>query len=155
MARGADPGASQPRRAVDRLSDRHAPSRRLSRRGAFGSRLLAGGFREEPPLNPPHRRHGCRLVVAPDRVQEGRSASVKGMPMIKTILVAATGDDNDAATFAAALAVARPFAAHLDMLHVRLDAVTAAVAMTTDTGSGALTGAMIERLERDALQREA
>ena len=36
--------------------------------------------------------------------------------MIKTILVPATGGPSDAATFAAALAIARPFAAHLDML---------------------------------------
>jgi nucleotide-binding universal stress UspA family protein len=75
--------------------------------------------------------------------------------MIKTILVAASGADNDTATFAAALAVARPFAAHLDVLHVRLDAVSTAVAMTTDAGSGAVTGGLIERLEQDARQREA
>jgi len=43
--------------------------------------------------------------------------------MIKTILVAATGTQSDAASFAAALAIARPCAAHLDMLHVRLDAI--------------------------------
>ena len=74
--------------------------------------------------------------------------------MIKTILVAATGGDSDAATLAAALALARPFAAHLDVLHVKLDAVNTAVAMTTDTGSGALTGGLIERLEQDAGKRE-
>ncbi len=75
--------------------------------------------------------------------------------MIKTILVAATGNDSDAATFAAALAIARPFAAHLDVLHVRLDAVNTAVAMTTDVGSGALTTGLIERLEQDSREREA
>jgi nucleotide-binding universal stress UspA family protein len=75
--------------------------------------------------------------------------------MIKTILVAATGNDSDAATFAAALAIARPFAAHLDVLHVRLDAVNAAVMMTADVGSGALAGGLIERLEQDAHEREA
>ncbi len=75
--------------------------------------------------------------------------------MIKTILVAASGNQSDAASFAAALAVARPFAAHLDVLHVRLDAVNTAVAMTTDVGSGALTAGLIDRLERDAGEREA
>ena len=74
--------------------------------------------------------------------------------MIKTILVAATGNESDAATFAAALAIARPCAAHLDMLHVRLDPVTIAVAMSTDAGGGALTTGLIEQLERDSSERE-
>ena len=74
--------------------------------------------------------------------------------MIKTILVAATGNESDAATFAAALAIARPFAAHLDMLHVRLDAIGVAVAMTTDVGGGALTAGLIEQLEQDSRERE-
>lgn len=73
--------------------------------------------------------------------------------MIKTILVAATGNESDTATFAAALAIARPFAAHLDVLHVRLDAVNTAVAMTTDAGSGAMTARLIERLEQDSRER--
>jgi nucleotide-binding universal stress UspA family protein len=77
------------------------------------------------------------------------------MPMIKTILVAASGSDSDAAAYAAALAIARPFAAHLDALHVKLDAVNTAVAMTTDAGSGALTAGLIDRLEQDAREREA
>jgi nucleotide-binding universal stress UspA family protein len=74
--------------------------------------------------------------------------------MIKTILVAATGNQSDAASFAAALAIARPFAAHLDVLHVRLDAVGVAVAMSTDVGGGALITGLIEQLERDAGERE-
>jgi nucleotide-binding universal stress UspA family protein len=74
--------------------------------------------------------------------------------MIKTILVAATGNDSDAATFAAALAIARPFAAHLEMLHVRLDPVAIAVAMTTDAGGGALATGLIEQLETDSKARE-
>ena len=52
--------------------------------------------------------------------------------MIKTILVAVTGTERDAATLAAALAVARTFDAHLDVLHVRLDPVNIAVAMASD-----------------------
>jgi nucleotide-binding universal stress UspA family protein len=75
--------------------------------------------------------------------------------MIKTILAAATGNDSDAGVLAAALAVARPFAAHLDVLHVRFDATTVALAMATDAGSGALTAGLVERIEQDAREREA
>ena len=75
--------------------------------------------------------------------------------MIKTILVPATGSERDTATFTAALSVARAFLAHLDVLHVRLDPVGMAVAMTTDVGTGALTPGLIERLEQDAAEREA
>jgi len=76
--------------------------------------------------------------------------------MIKTILVPATGNETDVATFAAALQVARQFAAHLDVLHVRLDTVEVAVAMTADAGGGgALTPGMIERLEQEVGEREA
>jgi nucleotide-binding universal stress UspA family protein len=75
--------------------------------------------------------------------------------MIKTILVAATGNESDATTFAAALAIARPFGAHLDVLHVRLDALNTIVAMSTDVGSGALTARLIEQLEEEAREREA
>jgi nucleotide-binding universal stress UspA family protein len=76
------------------------------------------------------------------------------MPMIKTILVAAAGNESDAAAYAAALAVARAFGAHLDVLHVRLDVVATAVAMTTDAGSGALTAGLIDQLEQDTRDRE-
>jgi nucleotide-binding universal stress UspA family protein len=75
--------------------------------------------------------------------------------MIKTILVSASGDDGDSATFAAALAVARPFGAHIDVLHVRLDPTGVAMAMATDAGSGALTAGLIDRLEQDAQDRAA
>jgi nucleotide-binding universal stress UspA family protein len=75
--------------------------------------------------------------------------------MIKTILTAATGGAGDPAVLAAALAAARPFAAHLDVLHVRFDATTAALAMATDAGSGALTAGLIDRLEQEATERAA
>jgi len=75
--------------------------------------------------------------------------------MIKTILVAASGNPTDAASFAAALAVARPFGAHIDVLHARFDPTGAAVAMASDAGSGALTAGLIEQLENDARGREA
>ena len=56
--------------------------------------------------------------------------------MIKTILVPATSNETDMATFAAGLQIARSFAAHLDVLHVRLDTVEVAVAMAADIGGG-------------------
>jgi hypothetical protein len=74
--------------------------------------------------------------------------------MIKAILVPATGNDTDTAVFSSALLVARTFAAHIDFLHVRVDAVTMAAAMAAD-GSGAvvITG-LVERMEEEASQRE-
>lgn len=75
--------------------------------------------------------------------------------MIRSILVAATGDPTDAAIFATALAVARPFGAHLDVLHVRADPIDAGVAMAAGAGSGAITAGLFEQLEADASQREA
>ncbi|MGE3782398.1 MAG: hypothetical protein AB7H71_06610, partial [Alphaproteobacteria bacterium] len=75
--------------------------------------------------------------------------------MIRSILAAVTGDSTDVATFATALSVARPFGAHIDVLHVRADAIGAGIAMATGAGSGALTAGLIEQLEAEALQREA
>jgi nucleotide-binding universal stress UspA family protein len=74
--------------------------------------------------------------------------------MIKTILVPSTGSDLDDGVFATALAVARRFDAHLEFLHVRLDAAAIAVAMTTDGGTPAL-GSLTEQLEAEADRREA
>ena len=76
--------------------------------------------------------------------------------MIKTILVGATGTERDAPTLAAALAIARPFAAHLDVLHVRLDPVAVTVAMSADTATtGVMTPGLIDQLEADAKAGEA
>lgn len=74
--------------------------------------------------------------------------------MIKTILVPATGSDADAAVFASALAVARPFSAHLEFLHVRVDAATLAVTMSSEGGGGAMVGGLVERLDEVADLRE-
>jgi nucleotide-binding universal stress UspA family protein len=74
--------------------------------------------------------------------------------MIKTILVPATGSDRDNAVFASALTVARPFAAHLDFLHVRPDAAATAVAMASDGGGATMVGGLIDRLEEEAGRRE-
>lgn len=75
--------------------------------------------------------------------------------MIKSILVPATGDQADLATFATALSVAREFSAHIEFLHVHLNAVETAVAMTSDASGGMLLGGLIEQLEQDARAREA
>jgi nucleotide-binding universal stress UspA family protein len=75
--------------------------------------------------------------------------------MIKTILVTATGGDADAAVFAAALAVARPFAAHLDFLHVRADAAMVAATMASEGSGATMIGGLVERLDEDAERREA
>jgi nucleotide-binding universal stress UspA family protein len=74
--------------------------------------------------------------------------------MIKTILVPATGSNTDTAVFTSALAVARPFAAHLDFLHVRVDAATIALGMATDGGGAATLGGFVERLDEEAGRRE-
>ena len=74
--------------------------------------------------------------------------------MIKTILVPATGSDADNAVFASALAVARPFSAHLDFLHVRIDAASMAVTMSTEGGGSVLIGGFVERLDEQADMRE-
>jgi nucleotide-binding universal stress UspA family protein len=74
--------------------------------------------------------------------------------MIKSILVPATGDEADLATFAAAIGVAREFSAHIEFLHVHLNAVETA-AMTSDASGGMLLGGLIEQLEKDAREREA
>jgi nucleotide-binding universal stress UspA family protein len=76
--------------------------------------------------------------------------------MIKSILVPASGTDIDRTAFTAALATARQFDAHLDVLHVRVDPVEAAVAMSADSATGStMMGGFIERLEQDAAERLA
>jgi nucleotide-binding universal stress UspA family protein len=83
-----------------------------------------------------------------------RFGGATGDPMIKTILVPSTGSDRGSLVSATALAVARRFAAHLDFLHVRVDAAALAVAMTAD-GGPAMLGGLTERLEEEADRREA
>lgn len=71
--------------------------------------------------------------------------------MIKTILVRATDDNaSGAAAYAAARCVAQRFSAHIDALHVRLDPVEVAVAMSTEGAGGTLLQGLIDSLERDA-----
>ena len=74
--------------------------------------------------------------------------------MIKTILVPATGNQTDDAVFTSALTAARAFNAHLDFLHVRVDAAVMVAAMATD-GSGAVTvSGLVERIDEEASRRE-
>ena len=75
--------------------------------------------------------------------------------MIKTILVPASGDASDTGCLDAALTVARAFAAHIDVLHVRIDPVDVAIALTSEPSGAPLIEGMIAQLEQDAAQREA
>ena len=74
--------------------------------------------------------------------------------MIKTILVPATGRDTDIAVFGSALAIARPFGAHLDFLHVRIDAATTAATIASDVSSPQVVTDLINKMEEEAEQRE-
>ncbi|MBO0738846.1 MAG: universal stress protein [Alphaproteobacteria bacterium] len=75
--------------------------------------------------------------------------------MIKTILVPATGSDMDIAIFRSALTLARAFAAHLEVLHVHVDAAALAATMASDAGGGATVIGLVDRIEEEAGRREA
>jgi nucleotide-binding universal stress UspA family protein len=75
--------------------------------------------------------------------------------MIKTILVPATGNETDAGVFDSALAVARLFGAHLDFLHVRIDAPTFAATIMPDVGGAQVITDLINKMEEEGAQREA
>ena len=74
--------------------------------------------------------------------------------MIKTILVPATGNRTDDAIFTSALAAARAFNAHLDFLHVRVDAAAMAAATATDGSGAAMVSGLVERIDEEATRRE-
>ena len=74
--------------------------------------------------------------------------------MIKAILAPATGSHTDAAVFAAAVAVARKFAAHIDLLHVRVDSTAMAATMAADGGGAVMVSGLVERIDEEADQRE-
>ena len=74
--------------------------------------------------------------------------------MIKTILVPATGNQTDDAVFTSALAAARAFNAHLDFLHVRVDAAAMVAAMATDGSGAAMVSGLVERVDEEATRRE-
>jgi nucleotide-binding universal stress UspA family protein len=75
--------------------------------------------------------------------------------MIKTILAPATGGAADAVVHRTALAVARACAAHLDVLHVRIDAAGLAVTMASEGGGATMVSDLIDRLEAESDKREA
>lgn len=74
--------------------------------------------------------------------------------MMKTILVPAGGGGAENSVFTSALAVARAFGAHLEFLHVRVDAAAMAATMATDGSGAALVGGLVEQIESEAGQRE-
>ena len=74
--------------------------------------------------------------------------------MIKTILVPATGSNTDNSVFASALAVARASDAHLDFLHVRVDAGAMAATMAADGSGAAMVTGLVDRIEEDARGQE-
>ncbi|MCW3477112.1 universal stress protein [Limobrevibacterium gyesilva] len=78
--------------------------------------------------------------------------------MFKHVLVPATGADSDKAVFETALLAARPFGAHLEFLHVRVDVTDVVVAMTAGgIGGGGAIQSVIDRLEAEnkALEQKA
>jgi nucleotide-binding universal stress UspA family protein len=74
--------------------------------------------------------------------------------VIKSILVPATGSHADNAVFISALAVARAFGAHLDFLHVRVDAAAMAATMASEGAGAAMLTGLVDRIEQEAEQRE-
>ena len=74
--------------------------------------------------------------------------------MIKTILVPATGTQSDDAVFTSALAAARAFNAHLDFLHIRVDAAAMVAAMAAEGSGAAMVSGLVERVDEEATRRE-
>jgi nucleotide-binding universal stress UspA family protein len=74
--------------------------------------------------------------------------------MLKTILVPSTGVEADLAVFGAALSVCRAFQAHLDVLHVRLDAVDVALNAASASGGTFLVESLVEQLKREVQDRQ-
>jgi nucleotide-binding universal stress UspA family protein len=77
--------------------------------------------------------------------------------MIKTILVPATGSDTDVVAFQSALTVARAFAAHLEFLHVHVDATAMAAATVSHmrVGVGDAVSRLADQIEEEAGRLEA
>ena len=74
--------------------------------------------------------------------------------MIKTLLVPATGGNTDDVVFASALTVARAFEAHLNFLHVRVDAAAMAATMAQDGSGAAMITGLVDRIDEEASQRQ-
>src|SRR5690349_5327112 len=92
---------------------------------------------------------GGRRSVAPAVTYRFRSKRV-----MKTILVPAGGGDTDEIVFETALAVARPFRAHLDFLHVAINpGEAAAYEPHAGFARGAALHALLARLRREGAAR--
>jgi nucleotide-binding universal stress UspA family protein len=75
--------------------------------------------------------------------------------MYKHVLVPATGFEADAPVFQTALLAAKPFGAHIEFLHVRVDVTDMVVAMTAGgIGGGGAVQSVIDRIEEDSRNRE-
>jgi len=74
--------------------------------------------------------------------------------MIKAILVPVSGSAGDDVVFASALGVARAFDAHIDFLHVRVDAAAMAATMAQDGSGAAMVTGLVDRIDEEASQRE-
>ncbi len=75
--------------------------------------------------------------------------------MFKNILVAASGTDADAATFAAAATIGEPFGAHLVFLHVGYDWVSFAATMSGAGMGLPVDSEVINRIQEEATERAA
>lgn len=75
--------------------------------------------------------------------------------MYKHVLVPATGFETDHAVFQTALLAARPFGAHIEFLHARLDVTEMVVAMSAGgVGGGGAIQSVVDKLETDAAGQE-
>ena len=75
--------------------------------------------------------------------------------MFKHILAPATGYESDAAVFATALLAAKPFGAHIEFLHARVDVTEVVVAMSAGgVGGGGAVQGVVDKLEDDAKSQE-
>jgi nucleotide-binding universal stress UspA family protein len=72
---------------------------------------------------------------------------------MRSLLVPVTGTEADLTALTTALKIARDFSAHLDVLHVRLDAVDVAVKTASGQG-GPLVEHLIQQLEEEGHERE-
>ncbi len=76
--------------------------------------------------------------------------------MYRYVLVPATGAASDPAVFETALLAAKPFSAHLEFLHVRVDVSEIVISMSTGgLGGGAAVQGVVDKLEAESKQVEA
>jgi nucleotide-binding universal stress UspA family protein len=75
--------------------------------------------------------------------------------MYKHVLVPATGYASDLAVFQTALLAAKPFGAHIEFLHAKVDVTEVVVAMTSGgIGGGGVVQSVVDKLEEDARVQE-